>query len=135
MSKIDAVLLQIEAARRQLNAKKSGLPRKLIVLGILPFYTDTDEERRAAAIAMSLKGYGITTEEEAAAAGCQIEYHPMSWLEVRHVDKMDAKQAEEVMGAGKNAVDINPYKNYTGNDDLLDTSLDTEGDKPNPPCL
>lgn len=121
MSKIDAVLLQIEAARRQLNAKKSGLPSKLIVAGILPFFTHSEEERRIAAIARSLKPFGMTTEEEAAAVGCRIEYHSMSWLEIRHADKMDASQAEVVMSAGKSCIN---------NDLLLNASLDTEGAKP-----
>lgn len=125
MSKIDAVLLQIEAARRELTAKKSGLPRRLVVAGILDFYTISDEDRRAAAIARSLKPFGLNTEAEA--IGCQIEYNPMSWLKVRHIDKMNPSQAEEVMSAGKNLVDISLHEDCIDNDPLLNTSLDTEG--------
>ena len=130
MSKIDSVLLQIEAARRQLAAKKSGLPRKLVVAGILDFETDTEEELRAAAIARSLKPYGLTTEAEAQAAGCQIEYNPMSWLKMRYVDKMDSSKIDKLMSAGKGQVDINPDEAYIGNGPLLNTPLDTEGANP-----
>lgn len=132
MSKIDAVLLQIESAKRQLKAKQNGMPRRLLVAGIINAHTTSEEDRRAIAVEQALRPYGLKTEAEAKEAGCQIEYHPMSWLKVRRIDKMDPRDHDVVTNAGKGVYGFDPFDGCIDNDPLLNTPLGTEDTCPHP---
>lgn len=80
---LDSLEREAKKLRRLLDAQLSGLPARLVVM-VTGKHPDPQKAREDA-IASRLSAYGLTTEDEALDAGCEIVVVALPWLVNRDV--------------------------------------------------
>lgn len=99
---LDRARREIAELRKIINAQQSGIPPRLGVIVFSDNATHIEE-----AVKAKLGVYGLSSREEAKAAGCDVDVMCLPWCKGRAVDKTSPEQLEFLRNAGKG-----------GNDDL-----------------
>lgn len=127
---LDQLRRELNALRAIVRAQQSGIPTGLAVLA--KGYDGSSPERIEKAVQRALEPYGISTHEEAEAAGCRVTVCALPWLDGRDIGATSRTHADILANTGKESltdiksVSVNRAETMT---DVDSTGLSTEQHK------